>query len=158
MSAQAITRRDFRIAQEPRGKQLEGLLSTALTYCDRFLLALSKMKLDQSGERILEELRPFQLSSVEASEYPAATLPSGRTVTVQTYRLTAKSAERLRRATDRLYCSVEPGLPNDLCLLRGDEPWLITMASDRVAILALDEAELEVLRRRLPDMRLVAMD
>jgi len=148
-----MTRVDLRIAREPRGPQLRALLEVGLDYCDRFLVALTDMKRSQRAEELLASLEPFLIERRETNEYPAGSVP-WCTITVSTYRLNRASLELLLAATDRLFDWLEPELPNDLCLLRGDEAWLITMASDRVALLALDGPERLDVSQRIPGLRL----
>lgn len=149
--------RDYRLGHEPRGDELEALLSRAGEYCDRFLVALSGMELSEAGNQLLERLTPFLIQREETNHYPAATLPWG-TLTVCTYRLDAQSRLILSAAAHRLFQWVEPDLPNDLCLLRGEQPWLVTMASDRVAIVTLDERQRDRLRETIPALRLLPIE
>lgn len=151
-----MTRIDYRIVGEPRGESLEAILAQSLDVCDGFLFALTDMHRSGHAEQLIADMEPFLISRIETNEYPAATLPWG-TVTVCRYRLTATSVRTLGEATSRLYDWQEPDLPNDLCLMRGDEAWLITMASDRVAILALEEAERSALCAAVSKLKLVPM-
>lgn len=80
------------------------------------------------------------------------------TVTVCIHALTEASVQVLLDAWDRLFGWAEPQLPNDLCLLRDDDAWLITMASDRVAILAVDDVEFQRVTATVPGLRLVPVD
>jgi hypothetical protein len=115
------------------------------------------MNLTDHAKSVLDSSSPFLLECEETDRYPAAVLPWG-TVTICSYSLTLESARILLSATNRLFDWLEPDLPNDLCFLKGDEPWLITMASDRVALLALEQEEMDSLCRRIPGLRLKPVD
>lgn len=144
---------NYLVRREPRGALLRDLLLTGLRYCDQFLVALSAMKLTEHGRAVVTALEPFLIECADKEEYPAARLLSG-TMAVCTYRLSPESVEVLLSATDRLFEWVEPDLPNDLCLLRGDQPWLVTMASDHEAVLVLEESQLEEMAALARDLRL----
>lgn len=149
-----MTRTDLLIVGEPRGAQLRALLELGLVYCDRFLVATTGVVLSARAAELLSRLEPFLLDRRETSEYPAGSLPWG-TVTVATYGLDPGSLELLLSAAVGLFDWCEPELPGDLCLLRGGEPWLITMASDGEAVLSLEDVEWLDLRQRLPELRLI---
>jgi len=109
------------------------------------------MPLSASGLTLLQELVPYRIGCAEVSEYPAAQLLD-ETVTVCRYSLSPDSVAVLRRAARRLYAWAEPDLPNDLCLMRGSEPWLITMAADHAASLIISPGELDRLQARVPGL------
>lgn len=140
--ARRITQYDF--VREPRGEQLRGLIAAGAAICDRFTFELSGMQLSSRADAVLVALEPFLMSRVETSETPGSTLLDG-TITLCTYRLTYEPARILAGATDRLYDWAEPELPQDLCLLRGSQPWLITLAADRAASLIVTPGDARAL-------------
>ncbi len=148
---------DYRIAREPRGELLGALLQASLADCDRFLVALSDMELTSRATEVLRQLQPFLMSRSDEREYPAGVLPWG-TITICTYHLNQSSVAVLAEATDRLFRWLEPGLPNELCLMDGDRPWLTTMASDRIALMTLSDDERERLLSKIPGLELKRVD
>jgi hypothetical protein len=145
---------DYFIRSEPKGDDLAALLRHGVRACDQFLFALTGMVLDDSATSLMADLRLHLRGCEERTEYPAGRLPWG-TMNVCTYDFNPDSLSILLEATDHLYGWVEPALPNDLCLMRGDEPWLITMASDRVALLALSSSERDEVHAAIPGLTLV---
>lgn len=150
---QSQPRRDYLISREPRGQVYRSLLEVACDYCDRFLFALPNMEFSSETTTLLARLEPFLLECEETGEYPALVLLDG-TVTVCHYRLDEASLDVLTSTTDQLYNWVQPDLPNDLCLLKGDRDWLTTMASCREAVLTLAHDEFVRLSDAIPDLRL----
>jgi hypothetical protein len=130
-------------------------MDAATDVCDRFLFHLYGLSLAASGQRVLDELAPFLMKSEDTSVSPASATPFG-TFTVFTYRLTPASADILRAATDRLYGWLEPALPQDLCFMRGAVPWLITLASDREALMITTAEEAASIRARVRGLKLRA--
>jgi hypothetical protein len=147
-----MTYQDYTIVGEPRGTTLASLLRESTRFCDHFLFALTDMVLSLEGQRVLEVLAPFLINCGEAKEYPAGTLPWG-TIRICRYSMTSESAQLLEAATDHLFGWQEPDLPNDLCLMRGDDPWLITMSNERRAVLVLNADQLDEIRAAIPRLR-----
>jgi hypothetical protein len=66
----------------------------------------------------------------ETDEWPGSKA-FGWTATVRRYDYVPACAEVLKRATDQLYGWRQGVLPEDLCLLRGDDdPWLVTITHE----------------------------
>ena len=143
-------RSDYLI-RPPRHNVLRSLLAFGATRCDQFLVTLTGMKLASKAETFLSAAEPFLDDRRQASEYPGGRLPWG-TIEVRTYRLVPPTLELIAAAARSLFDWQEPDLPNDLCLLRSGDPWLITMASDKVAVLVLDPVELAEVVRDLPSL------
>ena len=74
------------------------------------------------------------------------------TITLCTYSLDTESAAVIRDASDRLYGWLEPDLPQDLCFLRGTEPWLVNNAVDDFACLIITREEAASLRTTIPGL------
>jgi hypothetical protein len=114
------------------------------------------MRLSDQASQVLTSIQPYLVESKETNEYPGGVLPWG-TVQVNRYRLDNQLLKIVVSATDHLFEWQEPLLPNDLCLLMGREPWLITMASDRVALLNLDREEVLEVQETIPSLRIDAL-
>ena len=148
---------DYRIVREPRGEVLRSLLAYGATRCESFLVALTDMRRDEEAERVLSALDPFRVRREETNEYPAGKLPWG-TITVETYSLNPASLEIVSSATDHLYGWQEPELPNDLCFLIEGDPWLTTIASDRVAIISETRQGITALCSAIPTLRVLPLN
>jgi len=144
---------DYLITAEPRGDQLKQLFEAAAEVCNRFLVVRTDMPLRAEGTALLTRLRPMLLTEEETDTYPGGILPWG-TLTVLTYELTPRVLELATKATDRLFDWLEPDLPNDPCFLRDGDPWMITMASDREAILVLSDGERDRVLNSVRGLRL----
>lgn len=112
------------------------------------------MILSDRATDLLRRLEPFLIGCEETSETTGSVLLSGDTITLCTYRLVPEAAALLRESADRLYDWAEPELPQDLCLLRGTEPWLITLATDRAASLLIPRTEAQAIRVANPGLAL----
>lgn len=133
---------------------MDSLLDASLGSCDEFLLALTQMELRQSGKLVLLELSPFLLGCEKTALYPAGYMLDEDAITVCRYRLTADAIGILKRAARHLYAWQEPELPNDLCILRSGEPWLVTTAADEGGSLYLDQDELVAIQYLIPALRI----
>lgn len=144
----------FELVREPRGEVLDRLIAEAVGVCDRFTVVLSGMVLGDRAELVIERLKPFLVGCEKTSETPGSIMLPADAITLCTYRLDADSAKVIREAARRLYDWVEPDLPQELCLLRQTEPWLINLAADRAAFLVTSPAEAERLRAAIPGLQL----
>jgi hypothetical protein len=144
---------EFEIVREPRGRAFKDLIAHSLTSCDEFLIALTHRQLSDHAQDTLKELNQYLITCEEVTEYPAGVLPWG-TIQVCRYLLSPGSAQVLQNAATGLYDWVEPDLPNDLCLMRGRDPWLITMASDRLAVIISESSDIALLKARIPSITL----
>lgn len=146
-------RTDYRIRSEPRGAVLRDLLLLGARQSDQFLVTKTGMQLSTRAELLLAQLEPHLVDRRDVTEFPGGRLPWG-TIEVRTYQLVPATLDLLLAATPSLYDWQEPDLPGDLTLLSSGEPWLITMASDRVALLALEPNEFAEVAQAIPALRL----
>jgi len=138
-------------SEEPRRGTYSELLHAGLECCERCLLVVRDHSwLDDRAHRVLASLEPFLISRVERSEWPGTELLSD-TAQVLTYRYTEQTKEILGRAVDGLYDWVLP-LPEDLCLMAENEPWLVSVAHEKDAYLVVSDEELSQLLRRHPSL------
>ena len=148
-----MTSQDYQIVGEPRGQTLRALLAISSRFCDEFLVAHTKLTLSDRGVQLCDALSEFLIECADTDEYPAGRLAWG-TIRVCRYALTPASLGVIESACDHLFDWQEPALPNDLCLMRGSQAWLVTMASDRTAVLSLDPDQREVVCTAVPGLRL----
>jgi len=146
-----IVRLNF--VREPRGGLYQGLLDFALEVCETALLVVRDMKplsLGDKGQAVLSQLEPFLKRKIVSSEWPG-TIAFGWTAWVFYYTLTPESVEILKQSATGLYSWMQPDLPEDLCLLRGDgRPWLVSIADERDGYLDLTQDEKARLFEALP--------
>jgi hypothetical protein len=149
---------NYTIVKEPRGVLYGALLDHALGACTKALLVLREdLGLEEQGRRCLEALGPFVTAVEDKSSWPGTEL-SGHTAKVYSFRYDRASAEILPSFSEGLYDWVQPGLPEDLCLLREDgQPWLVTIAHESDAFLRLTEREAATALSRLSGLELKAV-
>lgn len=140
------------IQREPRGEPYAALIRFAAGHCNQFTFYLTGMELEPEGLRLLDDLREFLLDARETIESPANLFLDA--VTMYSYRLDLRSAARILRATDRLYAWQEPELPNDLCLMVDERPFLTILADERLSYLSLTDDEYQEVVQALPRLRL----
>ena len=82
----------------------------------------------------------------EHSEWPGTRLFSG-TASVLHFTYCEEVKDILGRAVDGLYEWMAP-LPEDLCLLRGERPWLVSIAHERNGYLIVDPTHADEMLER----------
>jgi hypothetical protein len=126
---------------EPRGEAYCALLEAALPVCDRGLLVIRERAwLNEAGEEVLHALRPSLIGETRSNQWPGTVLLSGQ-ADVLTYEYTTEVIAVLTSVAKGLYDWVAP-LPEDLCLLRGDDAWLVSIAHERDAFIRVDDASM----------------
>lgn len=136
---------------EPRGDAYAGLLNEALAVaaCDRCLLVVRDWGwLDEAGRGLLDQLKPFLVSEMKHSEWPGTRLLDGEATVLQ-YDYREEVANVLIGSVDGLY-GWRPPLPEDLCLLSGEHPWLVSIAHENDGYLCVDGID-DLVERR-PDL------
>lgn len=128
---------DIRV--EPREGAYRALLDAGLSVCDRFLLVVRERSwLSEAGQKVLCALSPSLINEAKRSEWPGTVLLSGQ-AEVLTYEYTPATLEVLASAVEGLYEWVAP-FPEDLCLLSGDDAWLVSIAHERDAYIRVSGA------------------
>src|SRR6202142_1561821 len=118
-------RKTYDLLDEPTGPDYAGLLECALVQCSTAVLTVRQGEMDPEGQATVESLARFQ----QAKSIPAA----GSLVR---YALSRESVTVLQEATGGLYGWQHPGLPDNLCLYRGDgSPWLVSSAGAHIGYL-----------------------
>jgi hypothetical protein len=134
----------FDLLAEPMGDLYCELLDFAVSECGLALVVIHRMSpLSDHGSAVISQLRPFLRSKDECDKWPGTELgPGAEPASVLRYRYGPECAAVLKQATNRLYGWVQPGLPEDLCLLRDDDsPWLVTLVHDHDGYLCLSSEE-----------------
>ena len=87
----------------------------------------------------------------DTASWPGTDLIGGRLSRRFLYRLTPEALDVLAEATSSLYEWVNPALPEDLHLLRGDESTVLgSVAQEEEAWIELDDDELAWWRQHVP--------
>src|SRR5438132_5546079 len=139
----------FEFVRSPQDETYRQLLRPGLDFASRGILVLPSNELPgETGRQSLGKLNLQILEVVEQSEWPGTQLLEG-TSTVFHFAFDYRAYEALSSAVSSLYDWIWPMMPEDLCLSRADEtPWLISIAHERDAWLALHPGEFEDLQRK----------
>lgn len=147
-----MARVQLTIDLEPHDETYASLLRFSSRWCDSALLVVrERLGLSDDGAAFMKRLEPFLLEQRDATSWPGTTLLEG-SASVSTYRLDPMVVDLLSAATSGLFGWQQPELPEDLCLLRPEgDPWLVTIAHEGDGYVSLEPAEVDELRRHLPD-------
>jgi hypothetical protein len=135
-------RKTYDLLDEPTGPDYAGLLECALVQCTTAVLTVPLADMDPEGQATVESLARFQ----QAKSVTAA----GSLVR---YALSRESVTVLQEATAGLYGWQHPGLPDNLCLYRGDgSPWLVSSAGAHIGYLEVSPFEKLLIGRTAPGL------
>ncbi|MFZ0130555.1 MAG: hypothetical protein WB808_05975 [Candidatus Dormiibacterota bacterium] len=135
-------RKTYDLLDEPTGPDYAGLLECALVQCTTAVLTVPSSEMDPEGQATVESLARFQ----QAKSITAA----GSLVR---YALSRESVTVLQEATAGLYGWQHPGLPDNLCLYRGDgSPWLVSSAGAHIGYLEVSPFEKLLIGRTAPGL------
>ena len=135
-------RKTYDLLDEPTGPDYAGLLECALVQCTTAVLTVPNSEMDPEGQATVESLARFQ----QAKSITAA----GSLVR---YALSRESITVLQEATGGLYGWQHPGLPDNLCLYRGDgSPWLVSSAGAHIGYLEVSPFEKLLIGRTAPGL------
>ena len=135
-------RKTYDLLDEPTGPDYAGLLECALVQCTTAVLTVPTGEMEPEGQATVESLARFQ----QAKSITA----SGSLVR---YALSRDSVTVLQEATGGLYGWQHPGLPDNLCLYRGDgSPWLVSSAGARIGYLEVSPFEKLLIGRTAPGL------
>ena len=135
-------RKTYDLLDEPTGPDYAGLLECALVQCTTAVLTVPSSDMEPEGQATVESLARFQ----QAKSITAA----GSLVR---YALSRDSVTVLQEATSGLYGWKHPGLPDKLCLYRGDgSPWLVSSAGARIGYLEVSPFEKLLIGRTAPGL------
>jgi hypothetical protein len=135
-------RKTYDLLDEPTGPDYAGLLECALVQCTTAVLTVPLTEMDPEGQATVESLARFQQAKSITS--------SGSLVR---YALSRESVTVLQEATGGLYGWQHPGLPDNLCLYRGDgSPWLVSSAGAHIGYLEVSPFEKLLIGRTAPGL------
>jgi len=133
----------YEMSREPTQEAYRELVATAERWGSLGLVVKRpEIELSPRGQRVLAQLTPFVTGVEESREWPGTTLYTQEEATVYFFQVVPESAELLRATATSLFQWCHPDLPEDLCFLGSDRsPWLISIAHERDAYLALSADE-----------------
>lgn len=148
-----MTRKLYNFTREPRDSFYCALVDAGMSVCDRFLLVIRQTcSVSAPATATTNQLRPYQLSQENASEWPGTRLHHGCAL-VTYYEFNQHSASVLKSTAHGLYDWKQPELPEDLCLLRPDgTPWLVSIAHESDAYVELTGTEYSSLVALVPEI------
>ena len=92
------------ILEEPTGDTYKTLLSYALTKCNIFILVVRPdMKLSETGQTVLDSLKPYLLKTVESKEWPGTIIYSATPALIYYYKINDASVTILQNAVNSLF-------------------------------------------------------
>lgn len=102
------------------------------------------VKLADTALSVMQSLEPLLMSVQEVTKWPGTELIGGRRSSLYLYRLVPDSLDILIESASGLFQWVNPGLPEDLHLLRKDGATVLgTIAQEGDAWMELDDQEAE---------------
>lgn len=127
--------------QEPAGNTYRTLIHLALEVCDTFILVKrDQMELEPEGLELLERLQPYFIETKKDDGWPGTRL-LGHYADIHYISCSPAAADILLAYTHSLYSWVQPRLPDDLCFLKGGQPWLVNTAHEHMGSLHTEEEE-----------------
>lgn len=117
-------------------QQYSSLLNHSLKKCTEFILVVvPEIKLNKSGERVLDRLKPYFKKEIKAYEWPSTKrCEEGEPATIYHYYLNEESMNILLESANNLYSWVQPNLPEDLCFIKQDgTPWLCSVGHEKMS-------------------------
>lgn len=153
---EATPRRTYDLLEEPKGEVYRGLIRASQSYGDRFLLVVnSSLGPDALARSFVDELEPYVLDQSQETEWPGTKLLGNDTALVSSFSLVPETVEILAKTVEGLFDWIEPGLPEDLCILRTDgRPWLVTISHEHDGYFELSGEEEETLTSEIPGLSL----
>ena len=141
---------------EPKGSTYAQLLDFCSRHCSQVLLVVREWDwLEEEALETLEELRAYQVSATESSEWPGTKLLN-ETATVYRYTMRPELLDILKYSASGLFDWCEPAKPEDLCLLRDqDTPLLVSISHEQDAYLELTEHEFSKVSNELPELAIL---
>src|SRR5579862_3447487 len=135
-------RKTYDLLDEPTGPDYAGLLECALVQCTTAVLTVRPGAMDAEGQATIESLARFQQAKTTTA-----------TRSLVRYALSRESVTVLQEATGGLYGWQHPGLPDNLCLYRGDgSPWLVSSAGAHIGYLEVSPFEKLLIGRTAPGL------
>src|ERR1039458_5099518 len=138
-------RKTYDLVDEPTGDDYRAMLVCARAQCDTAVLSLDTNRdLDPGGQEIVDRLAT-QLRSESRSGH----------VRLLRYEFSQACIDVLGEVSG-LFAWRQPGLPENLCLLRADgSPWIVSIAADRIGYVEFTPFEKLLLGRAAPGLAAV---
>jgi len=135
------------LLNEPEGEIYKTLIAYAFEVCNEFLfIKHSQLFYLQSFDILIDDLNEAYICCKEQHDWPGTR--SVPTAMVYYFRNTEKAKERICNVTNSLFDWCAPYLPDDLCFLKNNKPWLITTAHEQSCYIETDDIkEIEGLKR-----------
>ncbi|MBI4259282.1 MAG: hypothetical protein HY658_01830 [Actinobacteria bacterium] len=146
----------FSFTDEPRDETYRDLIAWAGARCSQGLVVVrDRIELDRRATELLDALKPLLISERRESSWPGTVLLEG-TARVFLFKLSSDAVMKLASAAGGLFEWEQPGLPEDLILLRGDSrPFLVTISHERDGYLDLHPSEATDLTEQAPGVALI---
>ena len=130
------------ITSDPKDKVYKDLLDLAFSVCDEFILVVrSSISIFNNVTDVLEKLYPFLKEKKEQSEWPGTKYFGKKSVIVYYYKTDEEAKRILLKFSNSLHSWVQPNLPEDLCFLKNQKPWLINTAHERASYFDTDDKD-----------------
>ncbi|HAW10176.1 MAG: hypothetical protein ABSC16_06610 [Candidatus Dormibacteria bacterium] len=138
-------RKTYDLVDEPTGDDYRALLLCARSQCDTAVLTVDTTRdLDPSGRAVVERLAPELRSESRSGD-----------LRLLRYELSQACVDVLGEAPG-LFAWRQPGLPENLCLLRQDgSPWIVSIAAERIGYVEFTPFEKLLLGRAAPGLAAV---
>jgi hypothetical protein len=133
---------EYEIIREPQGETYSELLSYARKYCDSMSVVLRlDLGLTSTGHEFLLNTKEHVRKICIGSSWPGTELINQVAVIIYFY-FNDFVLNKILKYSTKLYQWIQPCLPEDLCLYRGDAPWLISVAHEKLSWLKVSPNEL----------------
>ena len=93
------------------------------------LVIIDSVILNDSGQKILDELQPYLIESIETSSWPGTILYNGK-VRLFKYKVNNNSLGILS-TIDNLFDWLQPNYPEDLTFYKEDKPIFISISHEK---------------------------
>lgn len=148
-------RRDrYYFGEEPLGARYDRVLELGLAHSATLGVIVQKWRTyPPNAVGVLERLDPYMIDTKDVDRWPGTRMARGYVEQLRLYRYDGAVKEILVSVARSLYEWQNPGLPDDLHLLRQDESvWLGSIAHEGEAWLELSPAEYADLGSVAPDI------
>jgi hypothetical protein len=147
-----MERRIFSLVEEPKNELYRQLLASAEQEASlAYLILRPNIAVNNTAEAVIDQLKPYEISRQEVSEWPGTRLMYGARALRFEYIVSHELITTLATVANGIYDWVLPNLPEDLGFLRSDHStWFATIAHERDAYFELTAAEMDQIITRIP--------
>ncbi|GIW85425.1 MAG: hypothetical protein KatS3mg107_1085 [Gemmataceae bacterium] len=144
---------EYDILEEPRDDIYSRILNYAYRHCDYISFVIRfDLGLDPGGHKFLIHTKENIKRIDIVSEWPGTNLIDQVAIIVY-LNFTESVLKEILNHTTGLYQWVQPSLPEDLCLYRCDNPWLASIAHERLSWLNIYPEELNDILVAIPELK-----